>query len=261
VVRTAPFVAWRRGRLRLAGGLHVDAGQLALRRSLDFVDTEGDVDLSLRGAGVGVDLAAFVRAAETPGDRVDLGLTYRSRTSIPLSGEADFTSPDAFSMKTADQGVTSSLTTPDRLTAGVAWRRGAFTALGDLALSAWGVHDRIVIDFDHDETPDVVQAAGWHATVSVRAGGEWRAGPWIGRAGAYVDPSPAPAGRLSPIAPDGTRLGGSLGLGRRLGEDVAVDAFYGYLHLAERDSENPDSMAARYGGHAHLVGVGLRYAR
>ena len=51
----------------------------------------------------------------------------------------------------------------------------------------------------------------------------------------------------------------ALGIGRALGASWAVDAFYGYLHLDERASENPDSMAARYGGHAHLLGAGLRY--
>ena len=46
-----------------------------------------------------------------------------------------------------------------------------------------------------------------------------------------------------------------------LGPSWAVDAFYGFMHLSERASENPDSMAARYGGHAHLFGAGLRYQR
>lgn len=255
VVRAAPFVGWRRGAWRVAGGLHVDTGEMRLRRSLDFIDTEGDVQLSLRGAGLGLHLAGFVRAAPD----LDLGLTYKGRTSIELSGEADFTTPDAFSLKAADQEATSSLTLPDRLTAGAAWRRGAWTFLADLELTAWQVRERVVIDFAREETPDVTQQADWNATVTVRGGAEWRGGPWALRGGLYRDPSPSPAATLSPSSPDSSRLGGSLGVGRDLGGSWAVDAFYGYLHLDERASENPDSMAARYGGHAHLVGAGLRY--
>ena len=259
VVRAAPFVGWRRGAWRVAGGLQVDTGEMRLRRSLDFIDTEGDVQLSLRGAGLGLHLAAFVRAAERADGHLDLGLTYKSRTSIALTGEADFTTPDAFSLKAADQDASSSLTLPDRLTAGAAWQRGAWTFLADLELTAWQVRDQVVIDFSREETPDVTQQADWNATVSVRGGVEWRGGPWVARGGLYRDPSPSPAATLSPSSPDSSRLGGSLGVGCMLGTSWALDAFYGFLRLDERASENPDSMAARYGGHAHLVGAGLRY--
>jgi len=260
VVRAAPFVGWRRGAWRVAGGLQVDTGEMRVRRSLDFIDSDGDVQLALRGAGVGFHLAGFVRAAERADGHLDLGLTYKSRTSIGLHGEADFTTPDAFSLKAADQEASSSLTLPDRLTAGAAWRRGAWTLLADLELTAWQVRDQVVIDFAREETPDVTQRADWSATVTVRGGAEWRGGPWVARGGLYRDPTPSPAATLSPSSPDSSRLGGSLGLGRTLGASWAVDAFYGYLHLDQRASENPDSMAARYGGHAHLIGAGLRYS-
>lgn len=259
VVRAAPFVGWRRGRWRVAGGLHVDTGEMRIRRSLDFIDSEGDVELALRGTGLGIDLAAFVRAAEDAGGHLDLGLTYKSRTRMTLDGEADFTTPDAFSLKAADQTASSSLTLPDRLAAGAAWQRGAWTFLADLELAAWQVRDQVVIDFARDETPDVTQETDWGATITLRGGAEWRGGPWVARGGLYRDPTPSPAATLSPTSPDSTRLGGSLGVGRAIGASWALDAFYGYMHLDERASENPDSMAARYGGHAHLVGAGLRY--
>jgi long-chain fatty acid transport protein len=259
VVRAAPFFGWRRGAWRVAGGLHVDSAEMRVHRSLDFIDSEGDVQLALRGAGLGLHLAAFVRAAERADGHLDIGLTYKSRTRIGLDGEADFTTPDAFSLKAADQEASSTLTLPDRLAAGAAWQRGAWTFLADLELTAWQVRDQVVIDFANQETPDVTQKADWSATVTVRGGAEWRVGPWVARGGLYRDPTPSPASTLSPTSPDSTRLGGSLGFGRALGRAWAVDAFYGYLHLDERARDNPDSMAARYGGHAHLVGAGLRY--
>jgi long-subunit fatty acid transport protein len=260
VARAAPFVGWRHGRLRLAGGLHVDVARLGLRRTLDFVDQEGDVELSLRGAGVGVDLAGFVRVVDGGSGRLDLGLSYKSRTRIALAGEADFTAPDAFSVKAGDQRASSELTVPDRLALGAAYRRGRFTVLADVELTAWQVHDAVAIDFAEEATPDLRQASDWRATVALRAGAEWRRGAWVARAGLSLDPSPAPAGRLTPREPDATRMGAALGVGRRLTATHALYAFYGHLVLLERASEYPDSMPARYGGAADLVGIGVTYA-
>ena len=89
-----------------AGGLHLDMGDMRLSRTLDFVDAEGDVDLALRGQSIGAHLALFGQAYRDQHNQVDVGLTYKSRSTMDLSGEADFTSPDAFSMKTADQAYT-----------------------------------------------------------------------------------------------------------------------------------------------------------
>lgn len=262
VVRVAPFLGWRRGRFHLAGGVHVDAGQLRLSRALDFVDEQGDVALDLRGTGVGVDASAFARVLDDPDrGRLDLGLAYKSRTHLGLRGEADFTAPEEFTGVASDQDATTSLTLPDLVTAGMAYRRGTWTALLDVGLAAWQVHDRVEVDFEDQRTPDVVQTDDWHTALSVRAGLEWRRGRLVTRAGLYRDGSPAPRAHLSPSEPDSNRLGGSVGLGWSLSPHLALDAFYGYLALESRASDNPDSMPARYGGHAQMLGLGLRYQR
>lgn len=256
-LRVAPFVAWRSGRLRVAGGLHLDAAHLRVERRLDFIDMEGDVTIDLRGVGVGFDAALFWEA--TP--RLDVGLSYKSRTTIPLSGEADFTAPDAFAGKTPDQRASSELTTPDRIALGVKWRRGRFAVLADLELTFWGVHDELVVDFEHEATPDATQRYDWSHTLAGRAGAEWAFRPgWVGRGGAFFDPSPASAEALAPSSPDSSRVGLTLGVSRSLGA-WSVDAFYEYLALLERTSENQEALEASYGGHAHLVGVGVRYQR
>jgi long-chain fatty acid transport protein len=265
VVRAAPFAAWRAGAWRIAGGLHVDAGQLTIRRGLDFIDVDGDVLIDLRGVGVGVDLAAFARVLDDgDGDGsggLDVGVSYKSRTKIGFGGEADFTAPDAFSMKTVDQEASTTMTMPDRIAAGLAWRRGAWRTLADVELTLWQVNQALVIDFAEAQTPDATQQNHWHRTIAVRAGAEWHGGRWVVRGGGYVDPTPADAEHMAASSPDATRLGLSLGASRRLATDVTVDAFYGYLHLVGRASENPDSLAARYGGHAQMLGLGLRWMR
>ena len=256
-VRIAPFVGWRFDRLRIAAGLHVDLGRLAIAKQLDFVDTDGKVNMDLHGVGVGGDASAFVTAT----DEVDVGVSYKSRTRVPLSGQANFTAPDAFSMKTPDQDVRSELQLPDRLAVGGAWHSGAWRALADLEVVVWSVNRTQVIDFTQSQTPDVTQVNDWHTTVAARGGGEWASGPFVARAGLAWDPSPASAEHLGPIAPDGDRVEATVGGSWRIGDGTSVDAFYGYLHVGERASTNPDSTMATYGGSAHLLGLGIRVDR
>lgn len=258
VFRVAPFVAWRRGRLAASGGLHLDAGRMRLRRGLDFVDAEGDVRIDLRGTGVGAH-ASLALAARPD---LALGLAYKSRTRLPLAGEADFETPPEFAMRTPDQRATTTLTLPDRFVLGAAWTRGPYAAVADLELTLWSVNQRTVIDFAEEATPSAVQENRWRTTLALRGGGERRFGDrWRARAGAFYDPTPAPRDRLAPSSPDATRLGLTGGGSVDAGAGVTVDAFYELMHLLDRQAENPDALAARYGGTAHIVGVGVRLTR
>jgi long-chain fatty acid transport protein len=255
VLRAAPFVAWSFGTLRVSGGVHLDAGRLQIQRNLDFIDTQGDVHLDLAGRGVGVDAAAYYQP------RRDLGiaLVYRSRTSITFDGNANFTSPAAFSEKTPDQTARTQMTMPDTLVLGTHGRRGNVSAVLDLEYARWSVNQRTVVDFANAATPQVVQENGWHDTVAVRGGGEWTRGKLALRGGAYFDPSPVPEEHLTPSSPDATRLGLTLGASYRLGEAWSADVFGEHMWLLRRDTTSTDTMSASYGGTAVVLGAGVRW--
>jgi long-chain fatty acid transport protein len=253
VVRIAPFAGWRRGDLRLAAGLHVDLAHMAIQRGLDFVDAEGDVLIDLRGAGVGADASVWLRRGA-----VDLGASYKSRTTVALDGEADFTTPDAFAGRLPDQQASSTLRLPDRLALGARWRRGAIAALADVEVTAWGVNEATVVAFEQEQTPDATQVNDWKTTVALRGGAEWRGDKLAVRGGAYVDPTPTRAERMAPSSPDSTRVGVGLGASYPVSEGVVLDASYGFMQLMGRTAENPESLMARYGGSAHFVGVAVR---
>jgi long-chain fatty acid transport protein len=258
VFRLQPFYALRLGRVRVGGGVHVDLARMRVARKLDFVDAEGDVALDLSGAGVGAHAAVFVEA----GSGLELGLTVKSRTRLSLAGAADFTVPDAFAGRASDQTVETELTIPDRLTAGVRWRRGRTAVLVDAEVTAWSAYDGVVLDFADDDTPDTMQAVDWGTTVAVRGGVEHALGAaWTVRGGAYVDPSPASSQTLTPSSPDSTRLGATVGGSRAVSRSLHVDAFAEYMHLLGRAAENVDALDARYSGWALLFGVGVRYTR
>jgi long-chain fatty acid transport protein len=255
VFRAAPFVAWSFGKLRVAAGAHADFGRLQISRDLDFIDLEGDVAIDMDGHGFGVDASAFYQASPA----LTFGAAYRGRTRMPLHGGANFTAPDAFNEKIADQAAQSEVVLPDQLTAGGRYRHGSYAAIAELELTMWNTTKQLVVDFAQMQTPDVMQQQSWHNTVAVRAGGEWTRGKLTLRHGTYLEQSPAPADRLAPSSPDSTRLGLTAGASWRFDRRWSVDGFVESMWLLRRDTSDMDSLQASYGGRATLAGLGLRW--
>ncbi len=255
VLRAAPFVAWRFGAIRVAAGVHLDAGRLQIQRNLDFIDTQGDVRLDLAGRGAGVDASAYWKARSDLG----VGLVYRGRTTIDFDGNANFTAPDAFSEKTPDQTARTSMTMPDTVVLGVHGTRGAYAAVLDLEWANWSVNRRTTVDFTNASTPQAVQENGWHDTVTVRAGGEWTRDRLIVRGGGYYDPTPVPANHLTPSSPDASRLGLTAGASYHLAPAWSADVFAERMWLVRRETTSTDTMAASYGGTAIVLGAGVRW--
>jgi long-chain fatty acid transport protein len=259
VWRIAPFVAYRIWRIAVSAGMHVDFANLQIRRHLDFVDTEGTVDLDLNDTGFGGHASLFVDL----GRWVSVGASYKSRTRLGLEGGARFDdTPLSFSGRTRDQHASAGYTLPDLVTFGVEVRpHRRVSAVLDLGVTIWSVYEKLEIDFDNETTPDVQQINNWETRLAVRAGTEVRVLPWLPlRVGMFYDPSPVPSATLAPSSPDSNRLGVTVGAGAQLPWGFALDAFYGYVHMLGQPSENPENLAAEYGGKLHLVGVGLRYA-
>ena len=115
-------------------------------------------------------------------------------------------------------------------------------------------------DFADAATRDVHQQNAWHTTTAVRAGGEYALGATTTlRVGAAIDPSPAPAGTLSPVAPDGLRWSLTAGGSTRVARGVMIDGFAEYLRVAARTTTSVETMPARYQGWAVLFGAGVRW--
>jgi long-chain fatty acid transport protein len=251
---TGNFAA-RFGPVSLAAGVHVDAGSLRVERATDHVTEDGYVTLAVRGAGLGGDAAIAVDA----GKHVTLGATYKSRTRLPLAGEADFDVPLAFATARPDQAVSASWTLPDRIALGASWHadRGWVTLEANLTL--WSVNDTLVFDFADPVTIDAAQQNRWRDTVAVRAGGGVRLHPVVDlRAGACVDlPGAPPADYLGPSSPDATRLAATAGLGLRPHPAVRVDLFGEPILLLRRESSSLDLPVATYRGWAFAAGLGV----
>jgi long-chain fatty acid transport protein len=258
VIRVAPFVAWSfMDMIRVGVGFHVDAATLQVRRRLDFMDTDGSMALDFADVGVGGHASLHLDL----GRMVSLGASYKSRTMLSFEGSARFDAPLAFSQKAHDQQARADYTLPDLITLGVEVRplRG-LSAVLDLGVTVWSVYQQLAIDFESEDTPDTAVQNEWETRLSVRTGLEYRPLSWLAlRLGMFYDPTPVPASTLAPTSPDSDRLGVTAGLGAELPWNLAVDAFYGYVHMLGQSAENPENLQADYAGRMQLLGFGLRY--
>jgi long-subunit fatty acid transport protein len=252
--RIAPYAGVGAGPVRFAAGLHVDAGSLNVLRATDHVTEEGLAQLSLRGAGVGADLAAFVQLP-----KLDIGLSYKGRTKLKLEGEADFDVPAAFAAGLPDQPISSEWRLPDRIALGLALDPGLVTVLFDAVYTVWSVNDELPIDFSEPLPEDTAQINQWRDTLALRAGAEVGFAKIVtARLGAYTDGiagPPSPKETLGPSSPDGTRLGATVGAGVGLGEHVRLDGYGEALTILPRTSTSPDAPLVRYQGSALVAGL------
>ena len=218
-------------------------------------ESEGRVHLLLSGAGAGGHASVFWQVT----DWIDVGFAYKSRTALRLTGDADFTTPDSFAYRTQDQGAGADFMLPDKITFGALARFGDFTAVADLGVTVWSVNDRLVIEFENDETDDSVKVSEWSPAVYFRAGGEYDPFEWLTvRLGTFFDQTPIPGRNLTPSSPDCNRTGLTLGISGHFFDILSIDAFYEFIAFIERESTSDTSPLASYSGTAHFVGLGLR---
>jgi long-chain fatty acid transport protein len=258
VFRAAPSAAVRLGPMRIGAGVHVDYAMMEIERSLDFVDSEGDSRLKLSGIGAGGDASLFFQILPT----LAAGITYQSRTSIHLSGQADFTVPDAFAGHAPDQKISSSLTLPDRLALGLALERGRLAFYGDATLTVWSVRQTLKIDFSNPNTPDVLEPQRWRESFSLHGGMEgWVTARLQLRGGLYYDHQAAPANTLAASGPDMARVGLAVGGSVRLHRTLSADLSYSLAFLLPRESTSDDALPASYSGQVHMIGIAFRAAQ
>ena len=245
--------AWNFGPVSLAIGPHLDAGALRVAKATDHVVDEGRVTLAARGWGVGGDVALHGRI----GEHASVGVTYRSRTALRLTGEADFDLPPAFAAERNDDTLTARWTLPDRIAAGFAWTEPRWRVSTEVDLSVWSVNQTLT--FDLNDEPDVVIDNGWRETVAVRLGAAGTFGPVELRGGAFADVAGAPpAASLGPSSPDSPRVGATLGAGFHVAKTVAIDVYAAPMALLRRESSSADLPPASYGGFAVLAGLGVQ---
>jgi long-chain fatty acid transport protein len=212
--------------LSVGAGLDLVPATLELRQAILFgTDPPGQAHLGGTAFGIGGRLGVMYKPASMP--QLSLGAMWRSPVKEDVSGNASFTvdpsTPQYRAMLPPDGTATTSLTLPQSVTVG-----GAYRPLDSLELEAnivwtnWSTFKNlglVVPSVTGTGTMTINQVENFDNTWTVRLGGEYMLQP-LGlavRGGFIYDPTPVPPNHLVAQLPDIDRydltVGGSKSLG------------------------------------------------
>ena len=253
-VRLLPF-------LSVGGGLDVIPGAVDLYRAANFGAAEGSLHVGMDGVGVGGNVAFLVDLVPR---WLRLGVMYRSRVDLDLSGHAAISAPAELAVETGGhrQLASTTLVLPHTLAFGLAFTPGkSFTLSGDLRVTLWRDLQALTLTISDptSATPPQSQSLALmlHNSWALRFGAELRllGGHLHLRLGAGYDATPLPTVALGPLLPDEQRLEIAAGLGWHE-HSFALDVGYMAVVLFGKTSTDPD-FRARYDTNGHVLSVSL----
>ncbi len=274
--------------LSLAVGVDVMNAQGKLDSMYPFAAFEpgaADGYLNLRGSGTGFgfNAAALLR----PTENLRVGLTYRSRIKLALTGDLELQNlPGTLApllgagAKAGDDyktGTSLDITTPDIITLGVAFNVTEELMIeGTLDYTLWSSYDSLTVKND---TPLIIPTSGtavvpaessepknWNDVLGVRVGGAYALNPATTlRVGYFYDPTPVPDETFDPRMPDSTRHFVNLGVGYKAADNFTVDFSYSYILAQKRTVDNDvgaktgSSVDGDYQSTGHVYGLSFGY--
>jgi long-chain fatty acid transport protein len=245
-------------RVRIGAGFQAVRGSVSIERKLNFVDTEGTVELS--GGTWGLGWNAGIQVDVLP-KWLSAGLAYRSGVALDFEGQAHFKDiPKELSLTLKDQAISAPFKTPDTIFLGVSSR-----PLQDLLIAAdvhwynWSRVEAVAVTFEDPALNQNVPKR-WEDTFNYHIGAEYQATDALSvRAGFVYDPTPSPADTLTPDLPDSTRVKGAVGLGYSF-RAFQFDVGYQLVVVVPGESTAP-GYEGSYGGSAHVLGLSVGYHR
>lgn len=213
-------------------------------------------------------------ASFVPNDQWKLGLAYRSRVEVEiddgratftqiLTGNAAFDAAVAAQLPPA-QGVATTLKFPALLSAGVAWHpKPEWTWEANANFHQWSAFDELPIEFATTTSLSTAVEEEYEDSWQVRVGAEHRLPGWTYRFGYYHDNAAAPTESVTPLLPDASRHGATLGLGWAFGADkrVTLDVYNLSLFVENRSTEGKerDGYNGTYKSYVNAVGFNVGY--
>ncbi len=179
----------------------------------------------------------------SPATRV--GLAYRSRVTLDVDGDADFTVPGAGGFVLAnglfvDTGVSASVTLPDSLSLSLASEQDKYTWLADITWTGWSVFNELRIVYGNPFQPDSVTTEDWKNSLRLSVGADYQYSDALTlRAGIAYDETPVPsAERRTARIPGNSRRWVSLGFGYVIDKDISFDVGYSHLFVSDTQINN-----------------------
>lgn len=249
-------------------GYNVLGEERANALGLSPQNSDGSANLSADDWGTNVGLGALYTFGED--NRNKIGLSWRSKTSFDLEGDAKFTVPEnaSFLQSTGsfvDTGVTSHLTMPEHIVGGTQyWVSDKFALQAEMAWIKWSKFKELRFQYDSNQS-DSVEAEDWNNTYRYSAGALYKVTDdltW--KLGYMYDGSPVPADRRSPRIPDNDRHLISTGLNYAINDCLDLIAGYTYIIVNDTSIDIKDGVGNRLDGKYDLgiqvTSIGIKYS-
>jgi long-chain fatty acid transport protein len=244
-------------RLRVGVGVSVVRGTVTIERKLNFVSSEGTVELG--GGSWGVAYNAGLQL--TLVDKVlQFGGQFRSPSTLTFKGDADFRDiPESFQTQLKDQKVRSTVAFPGSASLGLLFTPTERLSVAfDAKLMLWSTFEEFTIEFEDPALTNPLPKF-WENTWNFHLGAEYAlTDRFQVRLGTAYDPAPSPESTLSPDLPDADRYRITAGLGSSI-DPIRVDLGYQYVFLFNTKSTVPGITGA-FDGDGHVFGVTVGYA-
>ena len=232
-------------------------------------DREVQAHLGGTGFGAGATASAFYR----PIEELTLGLTYRSASKIDFDGVAHFEGEEGtpFESTFVDQDITTSITLPHALVAGVSYDIDRVFVEFDVGFTTWSTYDEVNLEFTRPcepgdtgcepgvdtNPPTSTITSNWYDSPTFRMGLQYDLTEnWPLRAGVAYDLTPIPEETVGPSLPGNNRSVFSLGTGYTWNSIRADVAYMAVITSRQIANGKQDGV---YDTFAHLVGLNLGY--
>lgn len=253
-----PTIAYRiHPRFKVGLGFQAIRGTLFIERALNFVDSEGTVQLGGGAWGFGWNAGVQIEIVEK---RLFFGAAYRGPVTMNFEGRSHFSNiPVEFGARLKDQPITGTVELPTQANFG-------FTVMpmDNLRISLdgdyveWSAFPELAIKFENPDLTVPLKKA-WVDQVSVHLGGEFNVTKSVAvRLGFVYDPTPSPRYTLTPDLPDSSRIKITAGVGWQHKSGLSIDLGYQFVALTGAESFAP-GFEGTYGGTAQVVGLTLGY--
>jgi len=266
-VSVNPNIAWKvNDSLSLSLGVEALWFEADLRKKIDSTggaapNPATDIDFRLKGDDIafGWNMGLHYRMDET----TRIGLHYRSRVKLALSGTAAASSPGG----SDSTGAHVDLTLPEMFMFGISKQVNPKLNVEIGAIyTGWESYDSLAVDFDRPllGRTGSVTPKNWGSVWRYQIGFEYKHSPeWTWRLGYTYDQEPMPQSTLDYQVPTGDRQLLSVGFGYSK-NNWSLDLAYTYLlsgdrHFEERSSEGiPASRSHDMGANIFLISFSMR---
>lgn len=268
-------LAWAaKPNLWLAAGANARYAKVELNNIATFL-TSGGAPVNVSSAkltsdytpGYGYHLALLAK----PAKNVRLGANYRSEIRVKIDdGSAAFTqiltgntALDAAVAAglPANQGVKTELVFPASYAIGLAWDPSPeWTYEIDGVFTKWSAFDKLTLTFPTTSSLNKTLQEDYRDQAAVRVGVEHRLATYTYRFGYYFDAAAAPPESVTPLLPDASRHGVTVGYGKTFGS-WSFDAYNLFLFVEKRSTEGVerDGYNGTYKSYVNALGANLAY--